>query len=107
MIIPIEEFVAMKDEVEKCFQFLSTLRQGGEVYVTLLPVLDNLRAQVMQEEENQKVEFSTSSTDSSTVSNVLSSKDHEAVVIAAHIYKVQMCEATGGPTKNKSWDHKK
>ena len=74
----------MKDEVERCYQFLSTLRQGGSVHATLQPVFDNLRAQVLQREEHQQALLGTSSALPSTQDNGISSKDHQAVVIAAH-----------------------
>ena len=74
----------MKEEVDKCYQFLSTLRQGGTVHAALQPVFDNLRAQVLQQEEHQQALLGTSSALPSAQENGISSKDHQAVVIAAH-----------------------
>ena len=78
------DFVLMKDEVERCYQFLSTLRQGGTVHAALQPVFDNLRAQVLQQEEHQQALLGTSSALPSAQENGISPKDHQAVVIAAH-----------------------
>lgn len=84
MMMPSNNLAEMKDEVEKGFLFLATLRHGGDLYVMLQPVLDNLLARVMQEEIQQQTLVEAVPVKNLIRDGAPTSKDHELIVISVH-----------------------
>ena len=83
-MMPAENLAEMKNEVEKGFQFLATLRHGGDVYAILKPIFDNLQAKVLEEDIQQRTLADAESVKLLVRNGAPTSEDHEFIVISVH-----------------------
>jgi hypothetical protein len=73
------------EEVERAFQFLSTLRESGPVHSTLRPVLEKLRFQMEAEELQQRsTAVGVTVIGMSENGNGLTPKNNDTIVTAVH-----------------------
>lgn len=75
----------VKEEIDRGFQFLTTLDQNGEVYRAIFPLLSDLRHQAVKHDQLQ---MKSGLTDPCTDGNP-TRQDHETILIAIH---KAMCE---------------
>jgi hypothetical protein len=79
------EPLKLKEEIDRGFQFLTTLDQNGEVYKAVFPLLSDLKHQTGKDDRPQT---KSGVTDACTDGNP-TRQDHETIFIAIH---KAMCE---------------
>lgn len=74
------EPLKLKEDIDRGFQFLTTLDQNGEVYKAIFPLLSAMRHQA---EKDGRTETKSGSADTCTTGNP-TRQDHETIFIAIH-----------------------